>query len=1124
MMPDLLPAALAAEFDSATLQRGQVYAAQYRAVIQRITGSGRELHIEGRCRGSRFYDVDIWLNLDDKGQLLGLDNTCSCPVGIDCKHVVALLLTTLKSELLPRQNLRLAGGDDATTRRKTLAWLDTLGAPAEPARGAPVGRSSPRCMVYLLHPGTPTRLSVGRSRLLKKGGLGKPALFRPQSYDLSDAVGDYSPGNLSESDALALRIYLGLATAGAYNVRNDVECTGELGALLLRKTLATGRLFAVSPTGEANMETPLRPAEARTLDLAWRQDDAGRQCLTPNLPPGGHLLFTWPLFTLDPQAGTVGELRSDMPENLLLNLLRAPPLREDDAPLVREHLTRLAQEHALTLPLPETACVAEAGEPVGRLTLTIGRFRHHAMISMTDEHALAELCFDYPGGLTVAGEANPATLVRHQGADEPKRTLRRNLAAENAALRQLREWGLEFASIRMPGYHRVDRDDPALLQKRQDASAWLPLLSDGISALEQAGITVTLADDFPYRLTEADDWFVALEEDGARGSDWFDLDLGVLVEGERISLVSPLLRLMRAHPQLLATVRALEEGQTYPVAIDDRRILPVPAARLKAWLLPLLEFLDDDRPRLSRHHAAALAGLEETATHWIGGEALRALGQRLRDFSGIVHAPPAAGFTTTLRPYQQVGLDWLQFLREFGLAGILADDMGLGKTVQTLAHLHLEKTSGRADRPSLVVAPTSLMANWRNEAAQFTPELKVLVLHGPDRAERFGEISAADLIVTTYPLLVRDRETLLAQDFHLLVLDEAQFIKNPKAQSHQVARQLNARHRLSLTGTPLENHLGELWAQFDFLMPGLLGTAKRFVQIFRTPIEKQNDGEARALLAERVRPFLLRRTKEHVLKELPPRTEMIRWVELAGGQRDLYESLRVAFDKKLRQALVAQGVGRSQIMILDALLKLRQACCDPRLVKLPAAEKLGRQGLAASAKLSNLLELLEELLDEGRRVLLFSQFTSMLGLIEAELNQRSIRFVKLTGQTRDRETPIREFQEGRVSLFLISLKAGGTGLNLTAADTVIHYDPWWNPAVEEQATARAHRIGQDKPVFVYKLMTEGTVEEKILALQDRKRGLADQLVKGRGDAGDPGGGHLLTSSDLDVLFQPLSPG
>lgn len=654
-----------------------------------------------------------------------------------------------------------------------------------------------------------------------------------------------------------------------------------------------------------------------------------------------------------------------------------------------------------------------------------------------------------------------------------------------------------------------------------DAAGWLPFLADGIAQLESAGIEVRIADDFPYQLALPEDWFVDVAEES--GNDWFSLDLGVTVGGERISLVPPLVRLIVDQPRLLHTLDSLAEGASVPLALDERRILPVPAKRLRAWLLPLLEFLEDGRfvgrPRLSRHHAAMLAALDELPTHWMGGERLRAIGARLRNFAGIATVPPAPTFNAQLRPYQQAGLNWLQFLREYDLAGILADDMGLGKTVQTLAHLQLEKHAGRTDLPSLVVAPTSLMANWRDEAAQFAPDLKVLTLHGPSRAARFEEIAGADIVLTTYPLLVRDQETLLAQAFHFLILDEAQFIKNPKALSHQVARKLKARHRLALTGTPLENHLGELWAQFDFLMPGFLGTRKRFAKVFRTPVEKQGDPVVRQLLAERVRPFLLRRTKDLVLAELPPLTEIVRWVDIEGAQRDLYESLRAVFDKKLREVLREKGIGQSQIMILDALLKLRQVCCDPRLVKLTSAKEIAKQGQAASAKLALLMETLEELLDEGRRILLFSQFTSMLALIEAALAERRIPYAKLTGQTRDRETPIRDFQEGRVPLFLISLKAGGTGLNLTAADTVIHYDPWWNPAVEEQATARAHRIGQDKPVFVFKLMTKGTVEEKILALQARKRGLAEQLVRGTRDGVE--GRHLIGAEDLDVLFQPL---
>jgi len=773
-----------------------------------------------------------------------------------------------------------------------------------------------------------------------------------------------------------------------------------------------------------------------------------------------------------------------------------------------QHQTQRRERPALARP-----GIPPAGVPTARLWLKAGLIRHLHLRGINDEIGLAELIFDYPGLPPVVGELAPPPLLHIQQGLQT-RTLLRDLAAEQRAWQHLQAAGLDALARRKPNYRRIDAERECLVPLIPDARGWLPFLAEGVARLEAHGIAVEIAADFPYQLARPDNWFADVAE--APDSDWFSLDLGVMIGGERISLVAPLVRLINTQPQLLQRLGGMAETEHVLLTLDARRVLPVPVKRLRAWLLPLLEFLDGGKPRLSRHHAAMLAALDELPTHWLGGERLRDIGARLKDFSGIAAVLPAPTFRTTLRHYQQDGLNWLQFLREYDLAGILADDMGLGKTVQTLAHLQLEKHSGRAACPSLVIAPTSLMANWRNEAAQFVPDLKVLTLHGPDRAERFAAIADADIILTTYPLLVRDRETLLKQQFHFLVLDEAQFIKNPKAQAHQVARQLKARHRLSLTGTPLENHLGELWAHFDFLMPGFLGTSKRFVKVFRTPIEKQGDPVARQALALRVRPFLLRRTKELVLAELPPLTEIVRWVELEGGQRDIYESLRVVFDKKLREVLLEKGVGQSQIMILDALLKLRQVCCDPRLVKLDAARAIVKKGQAESAKLALLLEMVEELLDEGRKILLFSQFTSMLALIEAALDKQGIRYAKLTGQTKDRETPIADFQEGRVPLFLISLKAGGTGLNLTAADTVIHYDPWWNPAVEEQATARAHRIGQDKPVFIYKLMTQGTVEEKILALQARKKGLADQLI-----TGGRGGQHLIGAADLDVLFQPL---
>jgi SNF2 family DNA or RNA helicase len=447
----------------------------------------------------------------------------------------------------------------------------------------------------------------------------------------------------------------------------------------------------------------------------------------------------------------------------------------------------------------------------------------------------------------------------------------------------------------------------------------------------------------------------------------------------------------------------------------------------------------------------------------------------------------------------------MQFLREYGFGGILADDMGLGKTIQTLAHILAEKEAGRLDAPALVVAPTSLMGNWQAEAARFAPGLRVLMLHGKDRKVSFDQVGSADLVLTTYALLGRDEPALRRHRYHLLILDEAQYIKNSRSKAAQTVRLLDAAHRLCLTGTPVQNHLGELWSQFHFLMPGLLGDDKQFNTVFRKPIEQRGDVQRKDLLARRLKPFMLRRTKDKVATELPPKTEIVLPVELDGGQRDLYETVRLAMDRKVRDAIDAKGLARSQIVILDALLKLRQVCCDPRL--LDAGTEAG------SAKLDALLELLETLLSEGRSVLVFSQFTSMLALIGAALDARDITFVQLTGDTADRDAPVAAFQRGEVNVFLISLKAGGVGLNLTAADTVIHYDPWWNPASENQATDRAWRIGQDQPVFVYKLIAQGTLEEKIQDMQRRKGELANAVLEAEG-----GLATAIGPDDLRVLF------
>jgi SNF2 family DNA or RNA helicase len=397
------------------------------------------------------------------------------------------------------------------------------------------------------------------------------------------------------------------------------------------------------------------------------------------------------------------------------------------------------------------------------------------------------------------------------------------------------------------------------------------------------------------------------------------------------------------------------------------------------------------------------------------------------------------------------------------------------------------------------------------------PGLRVLALQGAGRDADFARMAQFDVVLTTYPLVWRDLDALSRQQFHLLILDEAQTVKNAAARAARAVRRLPARHRLCMTGTPMENHLGELWSQFHFLMPGFLGEAGTFSRLWRKPIEENGDAVRARVLAQRVRPFILRRRKDEVATELPARTVAIKLLRLQGAQRDLYESVRVAADKQMRRVLQRRGFSGAQVTIMDALLKLRQVCCDPLLLK--GESSVGQKTpLQERAKIELLRDMLPALLAEGRRVLVFSQFTEMLALIGRELETLQLPWLELTGQTppAQRGAVVTRFQERQVPLMLVSLKAGGTGLNLTAADTVILFDPWWNPAVEEQAIARAHRIGQQQAVLVYKLVIEGSIEERILELQQRKSALTEGVL-GRDAAQAP----KFDAAELDALIAPL---
>ena len=717
--------------------------------------------------------------------------------------------------------------------------------------------------------------------------------------------------------------------------------------------------------------------------------------------------------------------------------------------------------------------------------------------------------FDYDG--TIVPSDDERQFVK---AGVAQTFVRRDRMAEAEAMELLRVDG--FTQIRVADPQRVKGRIVQVFRGRDASEKWQAFITDKVPGLMALGWRNLIDKDFGPRTVQVVGEYDVRVSDAVGpvglgvGAGAFSLDFGIEIDGERMPLLPILTRLLERGGMESAMV---VDGELI-TSLEDGRLLKLPAERIRRLLTVMADLIEaaqrlpDGSMILKQGEAATVLDLEDLLpTRWDNAGQIEAYAARFRSAADIPPVLVPSSFRAVLRPYQQQGVDWLQHLREHDLGGLLADDMGLGKTAQTIAHIVIEHAEGRLDRPALIVVPTSLVANWGAELEKFAPHLTVEVLHGLDRHAKRAELDGVNIVITTYTVLSRDIEEMRSLLWHIVVLDEAQVIKSPDAKATKAVCRLNTRHRLCLSGTPIENNLQEIWSEFAFLMPGLLGDRKGFAKRFRTPIEKNNDMVRRVQLVRRIKPFLLRRTKSEVATDLPPKHTIIRRVDLGPEQRALYETIRGTLHDTVREQMVGLTAAQGRIVMLDALLKLRQVCCDPRLVKLPSARLVEE-----SSKLDDLMEMVTEMVPEGRRILLFSQFTSMLDLIKPRLDTAGIRFVELRGDTRDRAEPVRVFESGEVPLFLISLKAGGRGLNLVSADTVIHYDPWWNPAVEDQASDRAHRIGQTKSVFVYKLLAADTVEDRILELQQRKADLARIALSEEGDLAG------LEVDDLEFLF------
>ncbi len=1096
--------------------------------------------IAAEVRGTSVYQVSV-LRLAGSAFY-----RCTCPYFerelTCCKHIWAVLATVASRQGLEgwptlagqwRPSLTLGDDDFADGSASPVELESERGPaplrvpPAEPlppaasswrselariARNAgfhaPVSADGPsaatRELLYVLR--TPPGRDERRLRLTcevrspgKDGGWGKRTHLRLERQAV--------PALPDSADREILGILAGIQVADAYgggfdSWRRDLlphsfELEPFQIAALLPALCATGRLRAETVAPDGGRE--LGPAIAWRPE-PWRLRLRLEESATPEADVAHPYRLTSELWQGARRADATDRLRWILPGGTLIAAEWASPFDDGGTP---EWLELAAPGNELTIPADEIGAWLEALHHLPRIpelalppewTLAEGSGLARPRLSISAPEALQpwgqrkavrlELSFAYDDVRLDAREARPWILDL-----AGKRRIRRSESAEASAAVRLFELGARaIPTYRSSGENRLELAPAAVPELVRQ------LLAEGWE-VEAESRAFRLPGKASFSLSS--------------GLDWFDLEGGIEFGDEKIAL-----------PKLLQAMRA-GKGM---VELGDGSYGLLP----EAWLVNNALMGDvgevaGDRVRLSRPQAMFVDA-------WLEGDALAEVvadppferwRRELAAFSGIRPVAAPRGFRGELRGYQREGLGWLLFLEHFGFGGCLADDMGLGKTVQILALLAGRRarrarrsprspgsaaatvTSGQ--QPSLVVVPRSLLYNWREEAARFAPRLAILELHGAERRCDPATLAEFDLVLTTYGTLKRDIDLLASIEFDYCILDEAQAIKNSITAAARAVRRVRARHRLVATGTPVENHLGELWSLFEFLNPGLLGRLTNFRAA--NGAARRMPPETRERLGQALRPFLLRRTKQEVAPELPLKTEQTVLCDLEGTQRRLYDELRDHYRRSLAAKVARQGWAKSKIQILEALLRLRQAACHPGLLD-------PRRAGDESAKFEALLPRLEEILEEGSKALVFSQFTSLLALLKQRLDARGWIYEYLDGATTDRQARVERFQnDPACPLFLISLKAGGLGLNLTAAEYVFLLDPWWNPAVEAQAIDRAHRIGQRRPVFAYRLIAQDTVEQKILELQAEKRELADALL-----GGDERPLASLTRDDFDLLL------
>ncbi len=997
--------------------------------------------------GAKKYKQNIKFYEEDKD--VYIDGKCNCPIRYNCKHVASTCLKYLQD----LEDGSLANSTSQSNEILIDQWLENL--QKDETKLEP--KEQEYFLTYKLFESTSyskDELQFYKSKLLKNG-----AINQGTHLDKYKVINSFSYKEMKNSEdenilAMANSIF------GDSKYRNeDATLKGTLGYILITEMIKTGRCYFDENKKPLQFKEELfKPI----YDFKLVKDEYS---LISNIDITLYkVIDTKPPLILDKAGNCIFKIDLDIAT--YKKLLNTPKIKKKDIARVYTTIGKVVPTIDLITPDAVKTTVINI-KPTPKISLKYTTDKDEKKFNFFKiEFVYDKYIVNY----------NPRDELQSFYEESSKIELKRDLAYEESVKSLIEDLG--FNVIISDNTLCVILND---YNKQSQLKIWKQFLGSDIIELEKEGWIVEYDEEFSMKFESNAKVAVESKEKDNLFSLSFNLEFNGISQP-----IAPLV------------VSILEEFDSFEnmpelinIEISENHFVEVPTKQMQPIIKTIVELLDKQDKKgniqISAFDSHLIEFMDEDIT-WRGSKDVLNLSQKLRDFKGIEQVEPSKVLNATLRDYQQDGLNWLQFLFEFKFAGILADDMGLGKTLQTLAHLSKLKEDGKLTKPSLIIMPTSLIANWKNETKKFAPNLSVLSLHGSDRAERFCEIENHDILLTTYPLVVRDKDEFDKHEILYVILDEAQKIKNPKTKMTLAIKAIHCEYRLALSGTPIENHLGELWSIYSFLMPGFLDTLSFFKKYYQVPIEKENDFEKQTLLNKRVQPFMIRRTKEKVAHELPAKTEIIKYTQFDEKQSKLYESIRVTMEQKVREAVSSKGLGSSHITILDALLKLRQVCCDPKLLKIEEAKKVHD-----SAKLDLFLELIDELLEEGRKILVFSQFTSMLAIIEEKVIERNINYTKLTGSTKNREEAVDKFTKGGADIFLISLKAGGVGLNLVEADTVIHYDPWWNPAVENQATDRAYRIGQKNAVFVYKLIVENTIEQKILELQQKKKELQNAV-------------------------------